>query len=112
MARGEVLRFLKKASHFFVAGGWLWYREQDGRHRVVIFGQDYREILMGTQDELGHKGFYATRRSVADRFYWPTLDSDLKWYLDTCHECQILELILLRIETNLSAAAKRGIDVG
>jgi hypothetical protein len=35
---------LKKASRFFVAGGRLWYREQDGRHRVVVFEEDRRGI--------------------------------------------------------------------
>ena len=47
-------------------------------------------ILKNAHDDLGHKGFYATRRRIADRFYWPHLDQDLRWYLQTCHECQIM----------------------
>ena len=90
MAKGEVRKFLKKSSRFFVAGGRLWYREQDSRQQVVIFEQDRKGILTGAHDDLGHKGFYATRRRIADRFYWPTLDEDLRWYLTTCHECQIM----------------------
>jgi len=90
MAKGEVRKFVRKASRFFVAGGRLWYREQDGCHRLVVFEHDRKKILAGAHDDLGHKGFYATRRCIADRFYWPTLDADLRWYLDTCHECQLM----------------------
>ena len=90
MAKSEVRKFLKKASRFFVAGGRLWYCEQDHRHWVVIFDKDRKGILIDAHDNLGHKGYYATRRHVADRFYWPTLDEDLRWYLTTCHECQIM----------------------
>jgi hypothetical protein len=87
----EVVRkFVRKASRFFVAGDRLWYHEQDGRHLVVVFEQDHKEILTTAHNALGHKGFYATCRRIANRFYWPTLDVNLKWYLDTCHECQIM----------------------
>ena len=26
---------------------------------------------------------------VADRFWWPSLDKDITWYIKTCHQCQI-----------------------
>ena len=40
-------------------------------------------------DNLGHNGIYATRRTIADRFWWPSLDEDLVWFIKTCHQCQI-----------------------
>ncbi|OAX31669.1 hypothetical protein K503DRAFT_658386, partial [Rhizopogon vinicolor AM-OR11-026] len=46
-------------------------------------------LLQETHDKLGHKGFYSTRCTVADHFWWPSLDKDLAWYLKTCHQCQI-----------------------
>jgi hypothetical protein len=81
--------FVKRASKFFVRGGRLWRKETDGRHQLIIFQPDRYRLLIQAHDQLGHRGFYATRRNIADRFWWPTLDDDLKWYLKTCHECQI-----------------------
>ncbi|CAA7271314.1 unnamed protein product [Cyclocybe aegerita] len=66
-------KFFKRASCFFLAGGRLWYRERDGRHRVVLFEQDRLPVLKTAHDELGHKRFYPTRQQVATRFYWPTM---------------------------------------
>ncbi|CAA7265259.1 unnamed protein product [Cyclocybe aegerita] len=83
-------KFFKRASRFFLAGGRLWYREHDGRHRVVLFEQDCLPVLKTAHDELGHKRFYPMRQQVATCFYWPTMDADIKWFLDTCHECQFM----------------------
>jgi hypothetical protein len=27
--------------------------------------------------------------NLLDRFWWPSLEQDVKWYLDTCRQCQI-----------------------
>ena len=48
-------------------------------------------------DRLGHKGFYSTRRTLLDRFWWPALDSDVKWYIQTCHQCQIRQTTKVRL---------------
>jgi hypothetical protein len=74
-------RILKQAPQFFVRGSRLWRKDMAGRHQIVLFGQDCVRTLRETHDRLGHKGFYSTRRTMADRFWWPTLDKDLTWYL-------------------------------
>jgi hypothetical protein len=82
-------RLIKRAHQFFLYGGKLWRKDQAGRHQLVTPLPDRLRILRSTHDELGHKGFYSTRRTIADRFWWPSLDKDLAWYLKTCHQCQI-----------------------
>jgi len=82
-------RLRKCAYQFFVRGQRLWRKESSGRHQLVIFGKDRLRIMTEAHDVLGHKGFYSTRRTISDRFWWPTLDKDLTWYLKTCHQCQI-----------------------
>jgi hypothetical protein len=59
------------------------------QHQLIVFGSDHGRILGQTHDQLGHKGVYATRRTIADCYWWPSLDKDLTWYIRTCHQCQI-----------------------
>ena len=89
MSNSHRLRFLKRVAQFFVHHKRLWRRDPSGRHQLVVFQTDRIRILRETHDQLGHKGFYATRRTISDRFWWPTLDRDLAWYLKTCHQCQL-----------------------
>ncbi|EJD41808.1 hypothetical protein AURDEDRAFT_68242 [Auricularia subglabra TFB-10046 SS5] len=40
-------------------------------------------------DELGHKGYFPVRAHVRERYFWHDMDTDIRWYLRTCHQCQI-----------------------
>ena len=46
---------------------------------------------------MGHKGFYSTCHTLADRFWWPALEQDVKRYVDTCHQCQLRQTTKVRI---------------
>jgi hypothetical protein len=81
-------RLRKQAYQFFMQGNCLWCKEPAGRHQLVVFLPNRLHILRDSHDKLGHKGFYSTRRILSDRFWWPSLDKDLQWYLKTCHQCQ------------------------
>jgi len=62
-------------------------------------------IIHDAHDNLGHKGFYSTRRTVADHFWWPSLDSDVKWYVETCHQCQLRQMTQARLPPTVDAPA-------
>ncbi|KAF8816295.1 hypothetical protein BYT27DRAFT_7077652, partial [Phlegmacium glaucopus] len=82
--------FLKNVSKFFTRGGKLWKKEHKGRHQqVVTTSQEHYRLLIEAHDRLGHKGFYATYRTLADRFWWPLISLDIRWLIKTCHQCQI-----------------------
>jgi hypothetical protein len=85
----ERRRLLERARHFFQHKGNLYKRREDGRHQKFVPREDRYAILEQAHSEFGHKGFYSVRQMLADRFWWPSLSEDLKWYLQTCHECQI-----------------------
>ena len=79
-------QFLQHASKFFLKGGKMWRQEHQGRHQQVIEGYEKRyQLLTEAHDQLGHKGFYATRRTLSDRFWWPTPNADIRWIVSTCH---------------------------
>jgi hypothetical protein len=45
-------------------------------------------IMQNGHDDIGHKGVYATRALIAERFWWPFMNADIVWYLRTCVLCQ------------------------
>ena len=82
-------RFINRASRFLIAQGRLWRRQHNGRHQLYAPSPTRLALVRDAHDNLGHKGFYSTRRTLLDRFWWPALETDVKWYVQTCHQCQI-----------------------
>jgi len=62
-------------------------------------------LVRDAHDKLGHKGFYSTRRALLDRFWWPALKSDVKWYVQTCHQCQIWQTTKIRLPPTVDTPA-------
>ncbi|EPS92662.1 hypothetical protein FOMPIDRAFT_1137491, partial [Fomitopsis schrenkii] len=86
----QAKRFVRKASDFFASGGKLWRRGGGGNpKRVIMDLTRRREILKEAHDDLGHKGVYSVRMRLLERFWWPYLEYDVKWYVGTCHQCQL-----------------------
>jgi len=56
-------------------------------------------------NNLGHKGVYSTHRFLADWFWWPSLDGDVKWFVETCHECQLHQETKVRIPLTVTTPA-------
>jgi hypothetical protein len=96
----------QRARNFFAHDNQLWRRNNQGRHQLVL--QDLQQRLSITHDahdRLGHKGFYSTLRALLDRFWWPSLAHDVRWYVKTCHECQIRQTTKVRIPPTVAAPA-------
>jgi hypothetical protein len=69
LSQNQLATFLRQASRFFIKEGKLCRKNDSGRHQLVATIKDRLTILRKTHDNLGHKGIYATRRTIADRFY-------------------------------------------
>jgi hypothetical protein len=96
-ANGDWEKFLRKARRFLVSNGKLWRRNSNGRDQLFIPLSERPSIIRAVHDDLGHKGVYSTRRTILDRFWWPTLDRDVKWYINTCHQCQLRQTTKVHI---------------
>ena len=81
----------------FVLGDKLWRRHLEGRHQLVINEPKRYELIRQAHDKLGHKGVFTVRIHLLLRFWWPMLSEDVKWYIKTCHECQIRQTIRIHI---------------
>jgi len=81
--------FLRRVAHFTLASDQLWQIQGNGQHQLYITPTLHLSLV---HDGLGHKGFYSTQCTIANRFWWPLLNSDIKWYVETCHQCQLHQM--------------------
>ena len=90
--------FYKFATLFMLdSNGTLWRRHVGGAHRVVLPENRRPAALVELHDRIGHRGLFATRAFVCDRFWWPQMVRDVEWYVRTCHMCQIRQVVRVHI---------------
>ena len=89
MTEPDFRKFVKKASEYFVLDKKLWKKDRLGRHKLIIDEEKRLGIIKQAHDDLGHKGVFTVRTRIGERFWWPSMDDDIKWYIKTCHECQM-----------------------
>lgn len=71
--------------------------EEGDPHKLVV-DKKYRMYMMrASHDSLGHKGIFATRTQLVQRYWWPGLESDVEWYVNSCHMCQTRQATLMKI---------------
>ena len=82
-------QFLRQASDYFVKGSRLFRKNPRGSPRLVPRPQNRFSLIELAHDSLGHKGIFATTHNLLLRFWWPHLNADVRWFVRTCHECQL-----------------------
>ncbi|KIO04672.1 hypothetical protein M404DRAFT_26133 [Pisolithus tinctorius Marx 270] len=97
LTNAQYSSFLNSASCFFLLDGNLWHREPHGWHQLVVDESKWYHLIKEVHDDLGHKGVFMVHTHLLLRFWWPLLVKDLKWYVCTCHECQIQQMQKLHI---------------
>jgi hypothetical protein len=65
--------------------------------KLVVWPNDRQYILTAAHDSLGHKGIFATTSLIDKRFWWPGLEHDIKWFVDTCKTCQERQMRKIKI---------------
>jgi Integrase zinc binding domain/RNase H-like domain found in reverse transcriptase len=94
----EYKKLTRAGIHFFVTkDGRLYRRGLDGAHKLVVEKEKRMYMMRAAHDNLGHRGFYATKTLLGERFWWPEMERDVSWYCKTCHVCQERQKLLVRI---------------
>ena len=88
----EWRRLISYALRFFIHAGNLWRKNAHGQHKIVVPPGRRLKLLSQAHDEVGHRGTYATRTHLVERFWWPHMSTDVKWFTDSCHVCQTRHL--------------------
>ena len=82
---------------FFLLHDSLWRREPHGHHQLVVREHQRFGLIKEAHDDLGYKGVFTVRTRLLLRFWWLMLVEDVKWFVQTCHECQIRQSRRLHI---------------
>ncbi|GAW09022.1 hypothetical protein LENED_011146 [Lentinula edodes] len=91
-------QFIKYCLQFFVdSSGQLWRKDPQGSHCLVIPQHRRLSIIREAHDNMGHKGVWATTTTIRECFWWSRQAEDIKWYICTCHLCQLQQTEKLRI---------------
>jgi hypothetical protein len=90
-------RFLRFASRFIQSNeGKLYRRGKDSQKRMVVDKEHRMYMMRAAHDALGHRGGFATTSLLEQRFWWPDLEGDVRWYIKCCHLCQKRQLAILK----------------
>jgi hypothetical protein len=91
-------RLVRSASHFFVTKeGRLYKKGLGSAHKLVVDKSQRMYLIKASHDSLGHRGFFATKTLVGERFWWPEMERDISWYCKTCDICQERQKLLVKI---------------
>lgn len=105
MSDNDFRHFVKFATQFFVRNAELWRKNRNGLHQQVPLPDCRYALVRAAHDYLGHKGVYSVRLRLQDRFWWPGMTEDVKWFVRTCHECQIRQLTKVLIPPTVAIPA-------
>ena len=91
-------RLVRAASHFFITKeGRLYKKGLESAHKLVVDRSQRMYLMKASHDSLGHRGFFATKSLVSERFWWPEMERDISWYCKTCDICQARQKLLVKI---------------
>jgi hypothetical protein len=77
---------MQYSSRFSFSNGKLWRCDTHRKHKIVVPKEKRYELLKEVHDILGHKKIHAVRMQRLEWFWWPFLDQDVKWFVQTCHQ--------------------------
>ena len=98
MTNDEYKKLVRNAKNFFVdKEGRMYRRGVESAHRLVVDKKNRMYMMKAAHDNLGHRGFYATKSLISQRFWWPELERDVSWYCKSCQVCQERQKLLVKI---------------
>jgi hypothetical protein len=97
LSKAEFKSFVTYTTTFFLLNDKLWHQQSHGQHQLVVPEDRQYQLIKEAHNELGHKGVYTVHIRLLIRFWWPMLAHDVKWYIKTCHKCQIRQMTKLHI---------------
>ena len=89
--------FINAATRFFILNNTLYCRKLHGHHQLVIPITCHYRLIWEAHNSLRHKGVFSVHTCLLLQFWWLMLVNNIKWYIKTCHECQIWQTQKLHI---------------
>ena len=79
-------------TEFIIISKWLWQKNPQGHHKMVVPCDWWLLLITSAHNDIRHHGIYATNALLYERYWWPDMAKDVKWFIQTCHLCQIQNL--------------------
>ena len=82
--------FKRLKPNLVLKGGILFYKRNNGKMAIFAPRAIINDILQSAHNSLlgGHMGMFKSRERILERYYWPTIDKDVKEHIKSCHQCQ------------------------
>jgi hypothetical protein len=90
-SRSEEFDERKYRAYRIGANGLLYFEDADSRIRLCVPETERNEVLREVHDgphESAHAGWERTLAALRERFYWPSMRTDVIKYVRTCDPCQ------------------------
>jgi hypothetical protein len=114
ISKSNFQTFITYATKFFVLHDKLWHKHPEGHHQLIIDEPKWYRLICEAHNNLGHKGIFMVCTRLLLHFWWPMLSEDVKWYIKSCHKCQIRQTtkihIPLTVPTSFKKTKKTGPD--
>ena len=92
----EIKRLLRLVKRFLLYEEKLYRRGYEGQHRLYVQKMQRTYMMTSAHDNNGHRGFFATKSLLTQRFWWPEMEKDINQFVKTCHPCQERRLNLIK----------------
>ncbi len=86
----EASRKLKlKSARYALFNDRLW-RDRKGKTPLLVITDETRrkDLVAEAHNAAGHRGRDATFKALNDRYYWPSMYTDVAWFVRSCNTCQ------------------------
>jgi hypothetical protein len=88
MTNREFKRFIRYVQDFFLKGNILWHKNFHDFHKVVTPPTHCLLLITQAHDYVSHHETYPVCSHLIECFWWPHLQLDVKWFIDSCHISQ------------------------
>jgi len=93
----QLERLQRLGNRFLLFEGRIYKRGVEMQHRLYIRKEHRTYMMTAGHDHNGHRGFFATKALLTQRFWWPEMERDISQFVKTCHPCQERQKQLVKI---------------
>ena len=93
----QLERLQRLGNRFLLFEGRIYRRGMEMQHRLYIRKEHRTYMMTAGHDHNGHRGFFATKALLTQRFWWPEMERDINQFVKTCHPCQERQKQLVKI---------------
>ena len=70
--------------------GILFFLKESGKFAIFAPNCIRNDLIRSAHNSLlgGHMGIFKCRERILEKFYWPSMDGDIKAHIKTCDKCQ------------------------